>query len=53
MDTLYPEVKREEKPHKYYVDLTRKLLKLKKELIRLAKEQKVEYDIDKTLGKRL
>ena len=53
MDTLYPEVKREEKPHKYYVDLTRKLLKLKKELIRLVKEQKVEYDIDKTLGKRL
>lgn len=53
MDTLYPEVKRIENPHGYYVDLTRKLLKLKKELIRLAKEQRVEYDIDKSLGKRL
>lgn len=53
MDTLYPEVKRLENPHGYYVDLTKKLLKLKKELIRLAKEQKVEYDIDMTLGKRL
>lgn len=53
MNTLYPEVKRIENPHGYYVDLTRKLLKLKKELIRLAKEQSVEYDIDKTLSKRL
>ena len=53
MKTLYPEVKRLENPHGYYVDLTKKLLKLKKELIRLAKEQKVEYDIDITLGKRL
>ena len=53
MKTLYPEVKRLENPHGYYVDLTKKLLKLKKELIRLAKEQKVEYDIDMTLGKRL
>lgn len=53
MKTLYPEVKRLENPHGYYVDLTKKLLKLKKELIRLAKEQKVEYDIDMTLEKRL
>lgn len=53
MKTLYPEVKRSENPHGYYVDLTRNLLKLKKELIRQAKNQKVEYDTLKTLGKRL
>ncbi len=53
MKTLYPEVKRDENPHGYYVDLTRKLLKLKKELIRQAKEQTVEYDIDTKLEKRL
>ncbi len=53
METLYPEVMREENPHKYYVDLTRKLLKLKKNLIRQAKEQTVEYDIDTKLEKRL
>ena len=33
MDTLYEEVKRLEKPHQYYVDLTTELLKLKRELI--------------------
>ena len=33
MDTLYPEVRRLEKPHKYYVDLTKELLNLKKQLI--------------------
>ena len=31
--TLYPEVKRDVKPHGYYVDLSIKLLKLKKELL--------------------
>lgn len=40
MDTLYPEIKRSENPHAYYVDLTKKLLTLKKELIREAKEMK-------------
>ena len=53
MATLYPEVKRSDNPHGYYVDLTRKLLELKKELILLAKSQKVEYDVDKKLEKRL
>ncbi len=53
MATLYPEVKREDNPHGYYVDLTRKLLKLKKELIRQAKEQTVLYDVDTKLEKRL
>lgn len=53
MATLYPEVKRSDNPHGYYVDLTRKLLELKKELILLAKSQKVEYDVDTKLEKRL
>ena len=35
MASLYPEVKRNEKPHEYYVDLTDKLRKLKQELIRI------------------
>ena len=42
MATLYPEVKRMENPHGYYVDLTRKLLDLKKKLILEAKSQKVD-----------
>lgn len=52
METLYPEVKREENPHKYYVDLSRRLLNLKKELLLQAKSQKVEYDIDCKLEKK-
>ena len=39
MKTLYPEVTRINEPHEYYVDLTIKLLKLKKQLILQAKEQ--------------
>ena len=31
--TIYPEIKRSSNPHGYYVDLSKKLLKLKKELI--------------------
>ncbi|MGN1370892.1 MAG: nicotinate phosphoribosyltransferase [Candidatus Coprovivens sp.] len=53
MSTIYPEVKRLENPHGYYVDLTRKLLELKKELILLAKSQKVDSGVDKKLEKRL
>ena len=52
MKTLYPEIKREENPHQYYVDLTRKLLNLKKELIKQAKSQRVDYD-DYKLSKKL
>ena len=33
MKTLYPEIKRLENPHVYYVDLSKKLLNLKKKLI--------------------
>ena len=53
MKTLYPEVKRAENPHGYYIDLTRKLLELKKALILEAKAQKVEYDIDMKLQKKI
>ena len=53
METLYPEVKRSENPHGYYIDLTRKLLELKKALILEAKAQKVEYDIERRLEKKL
>ena len=38
MKTLYPEIRRIEKPHKYYVDLSEKLLNLKKQMIRDAKD---------------
>ena len=31
--TIYPEIKRLVNPHEYYVDLSQKLLELKKELI--------------------
>ena len=48
MKTLYPEIKREENPHKYYVDLTRKLLLLKKELLKQAKTQVVDYREEKS-----
>ena len=37
MKTIYPEVRRIEKPHKYYVDLSEKLLNMKKQMIRDAK----------------
>ena len=37
METLYPEIKRIEKPHKYYVDLSEKLLNMKKQMIKDAK----------------
>ena len=53
MHTLYPEVKREEMPHQYYVDMTRRLLNLKRELLKWAKSQNVEYDVDITLKKTL
>ena len=46
MASLYPEVKRNEKPHEYYVDLTDKLRALKQELIRMyttGEEKPVVY----------
>lgn len=53
MGTLYPEVKRIENPHLYYIDLSRKLLQLKKELIKQAKAQTVENPVDYQLTKKL
>lgn len=41
-DTLYPEVKRDIKPHGYYVDLSIRLLQLKKELLMQYSEQPEE-----------
>ncbi len=35
MGTMYPEIKRIINPHVYYVDLSEKLLKLKKDLIHM------------------
>ena len=35
--SLYPEVKRNEMPHQYYVDLTDRLRQLKRELIEVEK----------------
>jgi len=37
--TIYPEIKRSSNPHEYYVDLTKKLLELKKQLILESREQ--------------
>ena len=53
MATLYPEVKRTENPHLYYIDLSRKLLQLKKELIKQAKEQCAQNDIAYTFTKKI
>lgn len=36
-DTIYPEIKRSLNPHEYYVDLSKKLLELKKQLIKNTK----------------
>ena len=47
-ETIYPEVKRSANPHGYYVDLTKKLLELKKELI-LQSMQQVETPKQKRL----
>ena len=38
-ETVYPEIKRSANPHGYYVDLTKKLLELKKELILASRNQ--------------
>jgi len=41
--TIYPEVKRNVNPHGYYVDLSIKLLKLKKELIQSIASKQTNY----------
>lgn len=47
-ETIYPEIKRSANPHGYYVDLTKKLLELKKELI-LASRNQTEKNKQKIL----
>lgn len=49
-ETLYPEIKKFENPHGYYVDLTKKLLTLKKELILSINEQ-ITIDNEKEMVK--
>ena len=44
--TMYPEIQRFNNPHEYYVDLSSKLLKLKKQLLSVHKEQVVQTDKD-------
>lgn len=51
MATIYPEVKRQDNPHAYYVDLTKKLLTLKKELINQAKTTTAEENVKRVRTK--
>ena len=51
-ETIYPEIKRLQNPHEYYVDLTEKLLNLKKELIARTKGDDNEPGKVKTIGTR-
>ena len=44
-ETLYPEVKRDTNPHEYYVDLSKKLLKLKKKMILKAQQNTEEKPV--------
>ena len=48
--TLYPEVKRLVNPHEYYVDLSLKLLNLKKELIEAYTRNNLENVLQKVKG---
>ena len=42
-ETIYPEIKRSDNPHEYYVDLSKKLLELKKRLILENRNQGKTY----------
>ena len=44
-ETLYPEVKRDTNPHEYYVDLSKKLLKLKTKMILKAQQNTEENPV--------
>ena len=50
-ETLYPEVKRLSNPHEYYVDLSLKLLNLKKELIKAYTSKNDEKSFQKVKGR--
>lgn len=47
-ETIYPEIKRLENPHLYYVDLSEKLLELKKKMIIESREKGGKYTKVKT-----
>lgn len=51
MNTIYPEVKRNEKPHQYYVDLSEQLMKTKLGLIADITEENAKIK-QKKLGVR-
>ena len=42
METLYPEIRRLDKPHKHYVDLSQKVLTRKKQMVKQLKDKKGE-----------
>ena len=44
LNTIYPEVKRFSNPHEYYVDLSKELLELKKQLLVKYRDQVVENE---------
>ena len=50
-ETLYPEIKRLSNPHEYYVDLSLKLLNLKKELIKAYTSKNDEKSFQKVKGR--
>ena len=54
LNTIYPEVKRFSNPHEYYVDLSKELLELKKQLLVKYRDQVVENEKgkQKVLGVR-
>ena len=43
--TIYPEIKREDNPHQYYVDLTNKLRELKEAMIKEVRNTKVKKKV--------
>ena len=53
LDTIYPETKRFNNPHTYYVDLSKDLLKLKKELLEQKQYLKGGNEYVKQLQKKL
>ena len=52
-ETIYPEIKRLENPHLYYVDLSEKLLELKKSLIIQSREKAGKHQKIRKLTKNI
>jgi nicotinate phosphoribosyltransferase len=53
LDTIYPEIKRFNNPHTYYVDLSKDLLKLKREMLNQKENLKESVKYVKQLEKQL